>query len=332
MGRLLALCVLIPITAAPARAEPLVLRMATVAPEGSSWAREMHEFGADLERRTHGEVRLKLYLGGVIGDDLQSLTSMQHGQVDAVASGGMLCEQLAPSLRVLRLLGAFRSAEENRFVRDKLTPLFDEEFHRSGYVNLAYSSLGGALLFSRTVLRSMADLKRARFWVWDIDPIGLKYAEILGVNTVSLPLQQVRAALDRGELDAVFSIPSAALVFQWYTRLKYYLETPIAFVNGCMIVDARVWGRFPPEVQTQVRAAAVHVSERIDEVIRHDDAVLLERLRAQGVAQLVPSEAVKGDLFEAYLRAREHIAEQLIPSQLVRRVIELLQAHRAKAK
>ena len=322
-----ALILLIAVT--PARADQ-TLRLATVAPEGTGWAREMHDFAADVERRTHGELHIKTFFGGVTGDDLGSLAWVQRGQLEGVASAGMLCEQLAPSMRALRMLGVFRNPEEQRGVRQRLEGTFDEEFRRNGYVNLGYSTLGAAILFSRAAVRSVADLRKARVWVWDIDLLGRQYAENVGINAVRLPIGQVKTALDRNELDAIIAIPSGVLAYQWYSKLHYYIDVPLAFVTGCLVVDAHVFERYSPEVQKELRAAAVRFSARIDEVVRKDDASLLEKLRKLGYEQVEPSESARSELFEAYLKAREKLGDQLVPASLVRRTIALLQAFRAQ--
>src|SRR5206468_969252 len=54
--------------AAPSAAEPVTLRLATIAPDGTAWAREVRAFNRDVEALTHGQVRFKWYLGAIAGD------------------------------------------------------------------------------------------------------------------------------------------------------------------------------------------------------------------------------------------------------------------------
>ena len=74
--------------------------MGTPAPEGTAWAREGHSFERDIAELTHGQVRMKWYLGGIAGDELQMLDRVRRDQLDGVASAGMLCHRLSPSMRV----------------------------------------------------------------------------------------------------------------------------------------------------------------------------------------------------------------------------------------
>src|SRR6476646_5054881 len=87
-----------------AQAEPVTLRLATAVPEGTAWARVGMAFARDVDELTHGEVRVKWYLGGIAGNELQVLDRMKRDQLDGVGSGGVLCQRLAPTMRVTRLV------------------------------------------------------------------------------------------------------------------------------------------------------------------------------------------------------------------------------------
>src|SRR5262245_21997015 len=152
--------------AAEARAEPVVLRMASVGPEGSAYAREFHAFARDVAATTNGRVSIKWYLGGVVGDEAMTLARIQRGQIDGTA-GSILCERLAPTLRATHLIGIAASYAEARYLIERLRPSLDREFARAGFANLGEAPLGTAVVFSRTPLTRLDQLKRARLWIWE---------------------------------------------------------------------------------------------------------------------------------------------------------------------
>src|SRR3972149_1441278 len=51
----------------PAHAGPVVVKMATLAPEGSSWHRVLQEMGEEWKKVSGGKVTLRIYPGGVVG-------------------------------------------------------------------------------------------------------------------------------------------------------------------------------------------------------------------------------------------------------------------------
>src|SRR4051812_32940032 len=93
-----------------------VLRMASVVPEGTAWARELKAFSREVAQSTNDEVHVKWYLGGIAGDDIEAGERVRRDQLDGVAAGAWQCERWAPSIYVTRLPGLFRSRDEAKFL------------------------------------------------------------------------------------------------------------------------------------------------------------------------------------------------------------------------
>ncbi|MCU0612154.1 MAG: TRAP transporter substrate-binding protein DctP, partial [Candidatus Eisenbacteria bacterium] len=55
------------------------LKFASLAPEGTSWMKEMHALAEDIALATGNRVTLKLYPGGVAGDERDVLRKIQVG-------------------------------------------------------------------------------------------------------------------------------------------------------------------------------------------------------------------------------------------------------------
>src|SRR4030095_3596244 len=66
---LLAAALLIPTAPRPAAAAPKTLKLATIVPAGSVWDKELQHLDADVQKRTEGRIVLRVYPGGVAGDD-----------------------------------------------------------------------------------------------------------------------------------------------------------------------------------------------------------------------------------------------------------------------
>jgi len=62
-------------------ANATVLKIATVAPEGSEWMRAHREAGEEIKQRTDGRVVLKFYSGGVMGNDKKGAAKNSHRSV-----------------------------------------------------------------------------------------------------------------------------------------------------------------------------------------------------------------------------------------------------------
>ncbi|HEY2745115.1 MAG TPA: TRAP transporter substrate-binding protein DctP, partial [Polyangia bacterium] len=215
-------------------AEPVVLRFATEAPDGTAWARLFRAMGRDIESGTNGAVTTKWYVGGIAGDELQTFERLKRGQLDVVMSGGVLCMKLAPSLRVLRLFGLFQSRDEASYVIGRLRPTVDREFTDAGFRNIGEALLGADMLFSRTPINSAADLKKARLWFWDLDETLRAQLAAVGSAAVGLPVEEAARAYEDKRIDGFVSVPAAALAFQWSAAASYLSEQKLGYLPGCM--------------------------------------------------------------------------------------------------
>src|SRR6185369_5846559 len=106
---------LLSILALPARAET-VIKFATLAPDGSTWAKVMSDLDKELQSKTGGQVRFKFYWGGVQGDEKDVVRKMRLGQLQSAGITGMGLGEVAPELRVLDVPFLFRSPSEVDYV------------------------------------------------------------------------------------------------------------------------------------------------------------------------------------------------------------------------
>ena len=327
--RALAVVALVAATASVHAGEPVLLRVGAVAPEGSGWAREFHAWVHYVEAEAKGTLRLKLYLDGVAGDELEMGARVRRGQLDGVASGQFLCQQAAPSMRVLRIPGVFQSRDEARDVITHLLPTVEEEAAHNGFVVLGAAGLGPDVLFTREPVRSLEDVRRLKLWRWDVDDVGIAASRQMGLSVVPMKLGEARRAYDDKRIDGFIAAPSAALAFQWSSVASYVTDLHSGYIYGCLIFGERQFQRLSAEQQGALRAGAARMLVGIDELGRRQDEALLGGLFGkQGLRNLPVSAAFRAEYFAAAKSAREHFVDKLIPRALLERVLRMLADYR----
>jgi TRAP-type C4-dicarboxylate transport system substrate-binding protein len=319
-------------TLAPsAAADPIVLRMATPAPDGTAWARELKAFSREVAATTDGAVQVKWYLGGVAGDEVEIGERIRRGQLDGLASGGMLCERLAPTMRALHIPGLFADRAAAAYVTKRLFPLLEQETLRAGFVLIAHVTLGPTVVFTRMPVHTVADLRKVRLWRWDLDDVGRAVTQEMGLQLVPGSLEEAGRAYDQGRIDGFLSIPTAALAFQWSAQASYLLNLQLDFLEGCLLVADRAFDELPLEAQREVRSAAVKLQARLDAVSRQQDEALLSGLFARQGLKLLPlTDSMRSEFFERARAARERLGDKLVPKALLVRVLEELAEYRVE--
>ena len=329
MAKGIALAALLLASWAARAGEPTVLRVGTVAPRGSAWAHEFEAFARYVEAEARGAVKVKLYLDGVAGDEMQMGERVRRGQLDGVASGQVLCQSLAPSLRVLRMPGVFQSRDEARDVVTHLQSTLEAEAAKQGFVVLGAAGLGPDVFFTREPVRSLEDARRLKLWRWDVDDVGIAASRDMGMQIVPLPLGEALRAYDEKRIDGFLAAPAAALAFQWSAAASYVTDLHSGYIYGCLVFGERPFQRLKPELQAAVRAGAARMLVGMDELGRRQDEQLLGAVGAkQGVKTVPVSPEFRAEYFAAAKAAREREAERMIPRELLERVLRMLADYR----
>jgi TRAP-type C4-dicarboxylate transport system substrate-binding protein len=314
-----------------ARAEPLTWRMATVAPEGSSWANALRGFAREVEQSTASRVRIKLYPNAVAGDEEEMTQRMLRGQLDAVASGGVTCQTLVPSMRVLAMPALFQSHDEAKFVMNALNATLQKEARESGFVLLGVASIGVEVLLARRQLANWDELRALKTWRWGSDDLGAEMSAAMGLQVVRSSLTDAAGLYDKGKVDGYWAIPSTALIFQWSLHAHYLHLIENSFRVGCLLVSARAADGLGAEDRQRLLAAAAHLTDRFEEaMLKTDGALLGGGFQHQGVKVVKVSDAFRAQFFAASVEARDRIGAKLVPKPLMDRVLGLLSDFRAE--
>ena len=104
----------------PIFAKKIIIKMATLAPEGTEWHGLLVEMGQEWTKVTNGQVRLRIYPGGVVGDERDMIRKIRIGQIHgaAVTTEGMTeVNQYFTSFNYPLL---FQTYEDVDFVRNQL--------------------------------------------------------------------------------------------------------------------------------------------------------------------------------------------------------------------
>ena len=133
-----------------------VVKIATLAPEGSAWMRELRAAAAEVKAGTQGRVEVKYYPGGVMGSDTVVLRKMRLGQLQ----GGVLTSsELAtvyPDAAIYSLPFQFADWAQLEKARTQVDPLLGKGFEGKGLKMLTAANVGFAYLMSTRPLRNKA--------------------------------------------------------------------------------------------------------------------------------------------------------------------------------
>ena len=331
--RIASLAVVVAVLALPsvrAAADPIAVRMASMAPEGTAWARELKAYAREIEALTHGELRLKRYLGGIAGDESAVPDRIRKGQLDGEMAGGDVRADGAVVARRCASPGSFVAATKPTTSSIGCVPSSRASSARTASRCSASTWFGSDILFTRTPVRTMDDLRKLRLWIWNLDDVWTAEMALLGLHVVPLPVDAAGRAYDEGKIDGLMALPSAALVYQWSARTRYFTDLPIAAMAGCNFVSTSVFDSLSMSAQAAVRHASAKLNLRVSEANGAlEDALIGGLFEKQGVKRQVASEQLRVIFFDTAKEARERLPSDVVPAALITQVMGWLSDYRA---
>ena len=270
-------------------AQAATIKIATVAPEGTAWMREMRAGAEAIKKRTDDRVEIKYYPGGVMGDDATVLRKIKIGQLQGAAFTGSEAALITPDANVYSLPFEFKTQAEVDKVRSSLDAMLQKSFERAGYDAVGISGGGFTYLMSVKEVKGKDDLKAAKVWIPQGDRVAEAGFKAAGVTPIPLSLADVYTSLQTGLIDTVANTPAGAIAFQWHTKLKYMVDLPLTYVVGVLVVDKKIVDGLSPDDQKAVNEEFGSAFTRLEKINRDDNEQARAALQKQGVTITSPS-------------------------------------------
>lgn len=262
------------LTATPAKADPVELRLATLAPEGSPWLAVFDKAGQEIKEKTGGKdgqtprVTMKYFAGGQQGDERDYVRKIKLGQLDGASVTSIGLSMIDESIRVLEVPRLFESVEEVDYVADKMWPYFQKKFEKKGFKLNDRGEVGWIYFMSQGKVDSIDGLKGQKIWQWGDDALVGAMFKKLSLNGVPLGVPEVLAALTSGRIAACYGSPVAAVALQWNTKVKYMTSMPMSFAIGATIISLDAIKKMTPEDAKAVEEIGKSSAKKLRKVIR----------------------------------------------------------------
>jgi len=308
------------LSAATAHAADFEIKLSVLAPEGSTWVKEMEAMNQELQTASGGKLALKIYAGGVSGDERDVLRKMRIGQVHAAAFTGVGLGQIVPSVRVLELPMLFRNYQEVDYVKNKLQPEFEKQFDANGFVMLGWAEAGFVNIFSNKPIANKNDMKGVKMWAWEGDPLVKTMYETLGIVPIPLALPDVLTSLQTNLIDGVYGPPLGVIALQLFTKVKYMTDINLANSTGGLLISKAMFNKLPPDLQTLLKTTGQKYGAQLVQKIRAENQSALATLKKNGIQMVAVDPKAKEELVQLSEAVYPKLAGNLYPAALLEKV------------
>jgi TRAP-type C4-dicarboxylate transport system substrate-binding protein len=257
-------------------AEALTLKIATVAPVGSPWAESLRRLSADWDRISGGRVKLKIYAGGIAGEEADMIRKMRIGQLDGAALTQLGWGLLDPGILALSTPFLIQEEQELERVMERSKTYFEDRLESAGYRLFAFSKAGWVHFFGRVPLIVPEDLMRLKLGVPAGNADFVDTWRKIGFNAFSLPFGDILVAA----------------TFQWFGPARHMTALPVAPVVGAVVMRSESLDRIPDELRVELLATFDELARKLNTEMVSLEKEALSAMVQQGLQiHPVPADA-----------------------------------------
>jgi tripartite ATP-independent transporter DctP family solute receptor len=215
------------------------------------------KFADLLAESSGGKIKVRLFPGGTLGGDVQTVSALQGGTLDiTVLNSGILAAQ-APDFAMLDFPFLFNDVKEAHAVMDgpvgqKLAAQLDSK----GLVGLGYWDLGFRnVTNSKQPINRLEDMQGLKIRVIQ-SPIYLETFSALGANPVPMAFPEVYTGLEQRTIDGQENPFTVIEGSKFFEVQKYLSVTGHIFNPQSLIIGQKTWNRLNDDEKALIRDAA----------------------------------------------------------------------------
>lgn len=309
---------------------PVKVRLGTIAPRGSSYAKHLLAMGEQWRQAPGGGVLLTIYPDGTMGSEADMVRRMRLGQLQAgmlTATGLADIEPAVNGLQYMPMM--FRSLEEVDYIGEKLQPMLEKRLEEKGFVVLFWSDTGWVRFFSKQPVIRFDDLKKTKLFVWAGSAVEVDSYRSIGFNPVPLETVDILPNLQTGLINAVPLPPSIALAGQVDGVAPHMLDLDWAPLVGAAVITKKTWDTIPLEGREALRKAASDTGKLMKADGRRESVESVEAMRKRGLKVHAVTPEVEAEWRREVEAAYPKIRGAIVPGDIFDEVVKQLQAYRA---
>ena len=311
-------------------AESLEIKIATLAPEGSSWMKTFDAINAEVSKKTNDEVSFKFYPGGILGDEKDMLRKMHIGQIHGAVLTAAGLSAIFGEMDVFQIPFLFQSYDEADFVIEEMNRFFREGFEKNEHVILGWTEGGFVHLMSTAPIATLDDLKKAKVWTWADSPMTKAIFDEANISAIPLSIPDVLVGLQTGLVDVVYAPPTGAISLQWFTKIKYMTDVNLIYLIGGVLIKKKIFEKISPAHQEILMDVCRQQMEQLKTIIRKENREAIEVMVKHGVKIIDPTPAQVTEFINVSEKAMQKLEGKSFSKKVRHDVIAMIEAFRKK--
>lgn len=280
-----ALATLLPLAAATAQdVKERSIKFAFQNQKGHPQAEGAQKFADLVAQKTGNKIQVKLFPGGTLGGDLQTVSALQGGTVEmTVLNAGILTAQVK-EFAVFDFPFLFANAQEVDAVtdgpigRNLLARLADKNLIGLGYWDLGFRNLTN----SKRPINRVEDIAGLKIRVIQ-SPIYIDMFNALGAAATPMPFPEVYPALEQKAIDGQENPFTLIRTSKFYEVQKHLAVTRHVYNPQALLISRKLWDALSADEKRVITEAAAEATKFQRQLSRSQADEALAELKKLGM-------------------------------------------------
>jgi len=269
---------------------PIIIKLATVAPEGTEYYNLLFEMGQRWQQETNGQIQLRIYPNGVVGGERDTIRKMRVGQIQASAMSSIGLAELTDQIQAFTLPMGFKNYDEIDRVKNVMFGDISEGLSQSGFKLLFLVDIGWVYWFSTEEISVPQDLMDAKIYTTGGDYVTVELFKKFGFNAIPVSETDILTSLQTGMINSMQTVPILSLSSGWSALMPNMLDLKWGAFVGAVIVDERVWKKIKPEHQKIMMEIAQDIGKKYQKSGREMEKKAIDVMQQYGMKIKKPSD------------------------------------------
>ena len=277
----------------PVSAETIV-KLATVAPEGSPWTNELSKLKKRIESGSGGQIKIKVYPGGQMGGENEILQQVIRGKLQGAGLTAGALANTIKEINVLEIPYLFSGFQQADCVLDKhVLEDYRALFEAKGLIFVTWAENGYRSIGTKSkLIKTPDDMKGIKIRIQE-SPVHIAYWKQMGVSGIPIAIPEVLPSLQTGVVDGFDNTPLFTLAAEWQTAIKHFSLTRHIYQPAAIVYSKKFWDELSEDQRKILMGEGNAVAPSARQAVRAIEKNMINTLEKSGVEVYTPS---AGDL------------------------------------
>jgi len=262
---------------------PIVLKIASIAPDRSPWGKALESVARDWERISNGTIQVRIYPGGIAGSEQDMIRKMRMGTLQGGVFSNMGLAKIESSITAISIPFLFYSREEFNVVFDRMKPVFERMLEKKGFKTMLWTLAGWVNFFTKKEVIDPDGLKKLKVSVTADFPEIEQVWKKMGYEVVPGGMNDLMIQLQSGAVSAIYLPALLAGSGQFFALVPHMLSPTLAPLVGGLLLSDKAWASIPADLHQPLLEAVAAAAQGLYEETMTLEADAVKMMKDNGL-------------------------------------------------